>query len=161
MRTLLVLVLCSVAACSSPPSESLPEAAVEPSQHEQLLGLWRIVEIKNLDTGEVQPNNPEHHVYTESHEMIVLAGRDRPKINKSLSDMTVDEVMSQQPIGAALYRYRVEGDKLMRTNIVALSAHYEGLSFETEFKVDGDTLVTSDRHAADGQLRQWTLERVE
>ena len=93
--------------------------------------------------------------------MIVLAGRDRPKINKSLSDMTVDEVMSQQPIGAALYRYRVEDDKLMRTNIVALSAHYEGLSFETEFKVDGDTLVTSDRHAADGQLRQWTMERVE
>lgn len=120
-----------------------------------------MVEIKNLDTGEVQQERNEYHMYTQSHEMIILAGRDRPKINKSIADMTVDEVMSQQPIGAGFYRYAVEGEKLMRTNIVALSAHYEGETFETEFEVDADSLVTRDRHAADGALRQWTMERVE
>jgi hypothetical protein len=157
MRTLLALVLLGVTACTTPTGDT----SVEPSQHQQLLGLWRVVEIENLDTGEVQPANPEHHMYTESHEMIILAGRDRPKINKSISDMSVDEVMSQQPIGAGFYSYRVDGDKLMRTNIIALSAYYEGKTFETEFEVDGDTLVTRDRHAADGDLRQWTMERVE
>lgn len=100
-------------------------------------------------------------MYTRSHEMIVLAGSDRPKINKSLSEMTVDEVMSQQPVGAGLYSYRVDGDKLFRTNITALSAFYEGQTFETEFEIDGNTLVTRDRHVADGQLRQWTMQRVE
>jgi hypothetical protein len=64
------------------------------------LGLWRVTEIQNLDTGEVQAERNEYHMYTASHEMIVLAGKDRPKIEKSIADMTVDEVMSQQPIGA-------------------------------------------------------------
>ncbi len=153
MRMLLLPILCAVAACSSQPSA--------PSPHEQLVGLWRVVEIKNLDADEVQPDRNEYHMYTESHEMIILAGRDRPKINKSIADMTVDEVMSQQPIGAGFYSYRVDGDKLMRTNVVALSAHYEGQTFETEFTIDGDKLITRDRHAADGALRQWTMERME
>ena len=158
MRKRLAFVLLFVAGCSGPATEPVAPA---PSQPEQLLGLWRVVEIKNLDTDAVQPVRNEYHMYTESHEMIILAGRDRPKINKSIADMTVDEVMSQQPIGAGFYSYRVYGEKLMRTNIVALSAHYEGQTFETEFEVDGDTLVTRDRHAADGALRQWTMERVE
>lgn len=147
------------AACSAPPPET-PMAA-EPSQLEQLQGLWRVVEIKNLDSGDVQADRAEYHMYTASHEMIILAGRDRPKIDKSLADMTAEEVMSQQPIGAGFYSYRLEGGKLLRTSIVALSAHYEGETFETEFEVDKDKLITRDRHAADGALRQWTMERVE
>lgn len=161
MRKFLALVLLCAAACSGPPAESPAAAAAEPSQHEQLLGLWRVTLVTNLDTDEVQPDRAEYHMYTAAHEMIILAGKDRPKIDKSIADMTVDEVMSQQPIGAGLYSYRLEGGKLMRTNIVALSAHYEGETFETEFELDGDRLVTRDRHAADGALRQWTMERVE
>ena len=159
MQKLFVVGLLCFVACSTPPPEP---ATAEPSLHEQLLGLWRVVEVKNLDTGAVQPDSRnEYHMYTASHEMIVLAGKDRPKIDKSIADMTVDEVMSQQPIGAGFYSYRVEEGKLLRTNIVALSAHYEGQTFETEYEIDGDTLVTRDRHAADGALRQWTMERVE
>ena len=163
MRKLPAILILALVACSAPTEAPPAEAAAaaEPTQHEQLLGLWRVLEIKNLDTDTVQPQNREFHMYTESHEMIILAGNDRPKINKSLSDMTVDEVMSQQPIGAGFYRYEVQGDKLLRTNVVALSAHYEGNTFETEFEVNGDTLISRDRHSADGQLRQWTMERVE
>jgi len=160
MRKFLALVFLCLAACSGPPAESSAAVGAQP-EHERLLGLWRVTQITNLDTGEVQADHNEYHMYTASHEMIILAGRDRPKINKSIADMTVDEVMSQQPVGAGFYGYKVEGEKLMRTNIVALSAHYEGQTFETEFEVDGDTLVTRDRHAADGALRQWTMERVE
>lgn len=157
MRILMCLVVGVACACLTAPVETTPPL----SQHEQLLGLWRVVEVQNLDTGEVPPLIPEHHIYTQSHEMIVLAGSDRPKINKSISGMTVEEVMSQQPVGAALYSYRVDGDKLLRTNVTALSAFYEGQTFETEFEIDGNSLVTRDRHAADGQLRQWTMQRVE
>jgi hypothetical protein len=120
-----------------------------------------VLEIKNLDSGQVQPKNREFHMYTASHEMIILAGANRPKLQKSLSDMTAEEVMGQQPIGAGFYAYKVEGGKLLRTNVVALSAYYEGRSNETEFEVKGDTLITRDRHSADGQLRQWTMKRVE
>ena len=90
-------------------------ALAEDSAHERLLGLWEVLEIKNLDTGKVQPKNREFHMYTESHEMIILAGHNRKKINKSLSDMTAEEVMSQQPVGAGFYKYEVKGDHLIRT----------------------------------------------
>lgn len=136
-------------------------AEAEPPAHADLLGLWEVLEIKNLTTGKVQPKNREFHMFTESHEMIILAGHDRKKINKSLSDMSADEVMSQQPIGAGFYHYKVDGNHLIRTNKAALSAYYEGKTFKTEFKIDGDTLVTTDSHSADGHVRQWTMRRVE
>jgi len=161
MRTLVVLGVFALVGCAGTPPTPVAEAVAEPTAHEQLQGLWRVLEIKNLDTGEVQPMHREFHMYTASHEMIILTGEDRPKLDKSLSDMTADEVMSQQPIGAGFYRYEVRGDKLERTNVAALSAYYEGKTFETEFEVTAETLVTRDRHSADGQLRQWTMERVE
>jgi hypothetical protein len=136
-------------------------AAAEPSPADGLPGLWEVVEIKNLTTGKVQPMNREYHVFTASHEMIILAGNDRKKIEKSLSDMTPEEAMTQQPIGAGFYEYRVEGDELVRVARVTLSAYYEGREVHTEFEIDGDRLVTRDRHSADGQLRQWTMKRVE
>ena len=136
-------------------------AAAEPSSADELLGLWEVVEIKNITTGKVQPMNREFHMFTASHEMIILAGNDRKKIKKSLSDMTPKEVMTQQPIGAGFYKYRVEGDELVRVAQVTLSAFYEGREVHTEFEIDGDTLVTRDSHSADGQLRQWTMRRVE
>jgi hypothetical protein len=145
LRSIAVLsLLAALAAAAAPPEPK------EGSPHQQLLGLWEVLEIKNLDSGQVQPKNREFHMYTASHEMIILAGANRPKLQKSLSDMTAEEVMGQQPIGAGFYAY-----------VVALSAYYEGRSNETEFEVKGDTLITRDRHSADGQLRQWTMKRVE
>ena len=55
---------------------------------------------------------------------IILAADNRKKIKKSLSAMTPDEVMTQQPIGAGFYAYRVEGDVLLRVAQVTLSAYY-------------------------------------
>ena len=149
LRTSLILLVFSIAALA------------EPHPAPGLLGLWEVLEIKNLATGKVQPKNPEFHMFSESHEMIILAGSDRKKIKKSLSDMSPDEVMTQQPIGAGFYHYRVEGDHLIRVAKVTLSAFYEGREIHTEFELDGDTLITRDSHSADGQRRQWTMRRVE
>ncbi len=136
-------------------------APAEPPADGQLLGLWEVLEIKDLTADKVQPQRREFHMFTASHEMIILAAEGRKKLAKSLSDMTADEVMSQQPIGAGFYKYRVEGDHLVRTNVVALSAFYEGRTVQTEFRIDGDTLVTTDSHSADGHVRRWTMRRVE
>ncbi len=45
-----------------------------------LKGLWEVISITNLSTGKVQPKNPEYHMYTATHEMIILTGKDREKI---------------------------------------------------------------------------------
>ncbi len=127
----------------------------------RLSGLWEVTSVRNLTKGELQPLRREFHLFSDKHQMIILAGENRPKLPKSLSDMTPEEFQSQQPIGAGFYSYQVEGEKIVRTNIVALSAHYEGLSFIGEVEVVADTLVLRDRHSADGDLREWTMRRVE
>ena len=100
-------------------------------------------------------------MYTETHEMIILTGKDRKIIKKSLSDMTAEEVMSQQPIGAGFYKYRIEGGELIRTAVLTLSAFYVGRTVHTEFDLDGDSLTIRDSHSADGQRREWKMRRVE
>jgi len=136
-------------------------SAAGPAPANPLLGLWEVQSVTNLVTGKVQPSVREFHMYTPSHEMIILAKADRPRIKKSLSDMTAAEVMTQQPIGAGFYEYRIEGHTLIRTAKIALSAYYEGRKVNTEFEVDGDTLTIRDNHSADGQRREWKMRRVE
>ena len=124
-------------------------------------GLWEVTSVQNLTKGEVQPHRREFHIFSETHQMVILAGDDRPKLSKSLSDMTPEEFQTQQPIGAGLYRYELDGENIVRTNVMALSAYYEGRSFPGELEVSGDMLVLRDRHSADGDEREWTMRRVE
>lgn len=124
-------------------------------------GLWEVTSVRNLTKGEDQPHRREYHQFGDTHQMVILAGADRPKLTKSLSDMTPEEFQSQQPLGAGLYRYEWDGErKVVRTNIVALSAYYEGRSFPGELVLSGDTLVLRDSHSADGDEREWTMRRV-
>lgn len=123
-------------------------------------GLWEVTSVKNLSTGEVQPHRREYHLFGATHQMVVLAGANRPKLAKSLSDMTADEFLTQQPIGAGLYRYEAADGRITRTNVVALSAYYEGGTFPGEIELNGDTLVLRDSHSADGHEREWTMRRV-
>jgi len=149
LRTALILLAFSLSALAEPPAAS------------DLVGLWEVVEIRDLTADKVEPKRREFHMFTESHEMIILAADNRKKIKKSLSDMTPDEVMTQQPIGAGFYAYRIEGDVLVRVAQIALSAYYEGREVRTHFELKGDTLITRDDHPADGHMRQWTMRRVE
>ena len=158
MRLMLPLLIASFVAA---PLAAEPAAHKESEQHAQLQGLWQVEEIKNLATGKTQPLSREFHNFTKGHHMVMHAAPGRPVINKSLSDMTVDEIMSQQPVGAGFYSYSVKGGELTRTAKVTLSAYYEGKSFHTKFKVTGDKLTLEDNHSADGQLRRWTLKRIE
>ncbi len=123
-------------------------------------GLWEVTSVKNLTTGEMQPHRREYHLFGETHQMVVLAGENRPKLAKSLSDMTSEEFLTQQPIGAGLYRYEAAGGRITRTNVAALSAYYEGGTFPGEIELSGDTLVLRDSHSADGHEREWTMRRV-
>lgn len=153
-KTHLPLILLALAAA---PSAVLAQDSV----HERLMGLWEVTEVKDLTTGEVEPLSRQFHVFTKTHEMIVLAGADRPKLEKSLSEMSAEEMATQQPIGAGFYEYTIEDGVMTRTAKLALSAFYEGRVVKTEFEISGDRLITRDRHVADGHLRQWTMRRVE
>lgn len=155
-RSLAVVALSALALISCGAADE-PAAASEAG----IQGLWEVTSVRNLAKGEDQPHRREYHQFGDTHQMVILAGEDRPKLTKSLSDMTPDEFQSQQPLGAGLYRYEWDGEKkVVRTNIVALSAYYEGRSFPGELVLSGDTLVLRDSHSADGDEREWTMRRV-
>ncbi len=134
------------------------EAAAE--ERPSVDGLWEVVSVKNVAKDVIQPHRREFHMFQDGHQMVILAGEERPKLEKSLSDMNAEEFMSQQPIGAGYYKYVVDGNKITRTNVVALSAYYEDRSFEGEVEIGPDTLVLRDSHSADGDLREWSMRRV-
>ena len=134
--------------------------ACAPAPGPGIEGLWEVTSVRNVTKGQDQPHRREYHQFTDTHQMVIVAGADRPKLAKSLSDMTAEEFQTQQPIGAGLYRYEWNGRAVVRTNIVALSAHYEGQSFPGELELDGDTLTLRDSHSADGDEREWTMRRV-
>ncbi len=131
------------------------------AEEQELTGLWEVTSVRNLTKGEDQPHRREFHLFGGAHQMVVLAGEGRPKLDKSFSDMTPEEILSQQPVGAGFYRYEAVDGKIVRTNIAALSAYYEGRSFAGEYEVVGNTLLFRDSHSADGDERQWTMRRVE
>ena len=137
-----------------------PAGGSEVSASSSIIGLWEVTSIRNLTKGVDQPPRREFHMFGNTHQMVILAGEDRPKLSKSLSDMTPEEFDSQQPIGAGLYRYELDGNRIVRINVVALSAYYEGRTFPGELRVSGDTLVLRDSHSADGDEREWTMRRV-
>ncbi len=150
----IALSVAALIACGGAPE---PAAAPEPG----IQGLWEVTSVRNLTKGEDQPHRREYHQFGDTHQTVILAGEDRPKLTKSLSDMTPEEFQSQQPLGAGLYRYEWDGEKeVVRTNIVALSAYYEGRSFPGQLELSGDTLVLRDSHSADGDEREWTMRRV-
>ena len=140
-------------------SEDTAKEAV--SETNELTGLWEVTSVRNLTKGEDQPHRREFHLFGRTHQMVVLAGEGRPMLEKSFSDMTPEEILSQQPVGAGFYRYEAANGEIMRTNIMALSAYYEGRSFPGAYEVSGDTLVFRDSHSADGNEREWTMRRVE
>lgn len=131
------------------------------SSRSELEGLWEVTSIQNLTKGEEQPVHREFHLFGRTHQMVILGGKGRPKLDKSLSDMTPEEMISQQPIGAGFYRYEAKDGEILRTNLVALSAYYEDKSFPGEYEINADTLVLRDSHSADGNEREWTMRRVD
>ncbi len=155
----LVAGLC-VGAVATAYLDSAASKATVPERN-QIEGLWEVTSVRNLTKGVDQPLRREHHLFSKSHQMVVLAGAGRPRLDRSFSDMTPEEIMSQQPVGAGFYRYTVSGSKIERTNILALSAYYEDRTFPGEITVEGDTLVLRDRRSADGDEREWTMRRVE
>lgn len=146
---------------SGPAEEPVVDRSQTRSDAGGIQGLWEVTSVQNLTKGEEQPLRREYYLFGESHHMVVLAGEGRPKLDKSFSEMSPEEIMSQQPVGAGFYRYTVSGTKLERTNVLALSAYYEDRTFPGEVRVQGDTLVMRDSHSADGDEREWTMRRVE
>ena len=159
-RILLPAAFVAVAAVAAVAGFSYGRASTWSESH-GIEGVWQVTSVRNLTRGEVQPRRREFHLFGKTHQMVVLAGEGRPKLTKSLSDMTPEEFQSQQPIGAGFYRYELEGGKITRTNIAALSAHYEGRTFPGEIEFAGDTLVLRDSHSADGDEREWHMRRVQ
>lgn len=96
-----------------------------------------------------------------AHQMVILPGEGRPKLSQSLTDTSLEEFQGQYPIGAGLDRFELGGEKIVRTNVAALSANYQGGALIGALGLSVDVLALRDSHSADGPKREWTMRRVE
>ncbi len=133
----------------------------ESGTRSELEGVWKVVRIENLDTGEKSDPGNTHYVVTKRHIMTVGGKDDRPVVEKNFADMSPDEILSQLPAGGGFMEYEIVDGKIHRTTQFALSEFFEGNLIVTEFEVSEGRLLFRDDHHADGQLREWHMVRVE
>ena len=126
-----------------------------------LVGVWRIEKVVDLETNETSTGFISHYVITPSYLMSIGGAPDRPSIPKNFDMMDCQEIMTQLPAGGAFMKYRVEGNKIIRTTIFAMSAYYHGKTFETQFELVEERLVFRDDHITDEHVREWHMVRVE
>lgn len=157
LLTISLMFIVFLNACHVAPRNSEKETVCQ----NPLQGVWRVVEQRDVTAGTTAMSRPSYQIFTDKYQMVLSGAKDRPKIKKSFKDMTAAEIQSQLPVGAGFLSYRIEGNRIIRKTLIALSAYYEGQEYETEFKLDGDRLVLRDNHLADGHIHEWILERVE
>ncbi len=126
-----------------------------------LQGVWKVIEIRNLDTEELTPAENSHYMITSEYIMTIGGKKDRPVVKKNFQNMTYQEIMSQLPAGGGFQKYEIVDKKIHRTTVFALSEYFEGKLIITEFEVDEQQLIFRDDHHADGQMREWVMRRLE
>ncbi len=76
-----------------------------------LKGVWKLVETRDLDTGDVEPGENFHYMISERY-IMALGGKDeRPIVKKNFAQMTPDEILSQLPAGGGLWSTRSSTEK--------------------------------------------------
>lgn len=106
-------------------------------------GAWEQVSVKNLKTGEMQqqPTPPMHVVYRDGHYVQFAAAANRAKGNTPRSEMTKEQLIERYNLQGQYGTYRVAGNKLTRRTISAASPNNEGRESETDFRIEGDTMI--------------------
>jgi hypothetical protein len=114
-------------------------------QRDRVAGPWEQVEAKNLTTGVTTPpaNPPLHLIYSNGHFVQFTAAAGRSKTQTPREQMTREQLLERYEMQGQYGTYRIEGNKLIRRAVSAANPTNEGVEIVSEFRIDGDTLVTT------------------
>jgi hypothetical protein len=108
-------------------------------------GPWEQIEAKILTTGITPPppNPPLHLIYSNGHFVQFTAAAGRSKTQTPREQMTREQLLERYEMQGQYGTYRIEGNKLIRRAISAANPTNEGVEVASEFRIEGDTLITT------------------
>jgi len=124
-------------------------------------GAWERVSVKNIKTGEVQPEPtpPLHLVMSDGHYVQFSAAANRKKGNTPREQMTKEQLVERYNLQGQYGTYRVAGNKLTRKIVSAASPDNEGRETTSDFRIEGDAMITSST-GADGATSETRYRRL-
>jgi hypothetical protein len=110
-----------------------------------IAGPWEQIEAKILTTGITTPppNPPLHLIYSDGHFVQFTAAAGRSKTQTPREQMTREQLLERYDMQGQYGTYRIEGNKLIRRAISAANPTNEGVEVSSEFRIEGDTLITT------------------
>ena len=126
-------------------SVGLVSSGAQGQGRDPVAGPWEQIEAKNLTTGAATPsaNPPLHVIYSNGYFVQFTAAAGRAKTQTPREKMTREELLDRYQMQGQYGRYRIEGNKLIRTAISAANPTNEGVEIVSEFRIEGDTLITT------------------
>jgi hypothetical protein len=115
-----------------------------------IAGAWEGIGGKNLTTGAaIQPLTPALHViYSNGQYVQFAAGANRPKVDTPVANLSEKDLRERyRGVQGQYGTYVVQGNKLTRKTVSAAAPINEGREIPNEFKIEGDTLIITNKNA--------------
>ena len=127
----------------------LSSVVVSAQSKDPVAGSWELAAQKNLTTGAAQTsqNPPLRVIYANGYDIQFTAQADRKKIDKPTAELTKDEMVDRLRMQGQSGTYRLEGPKLIKKVVTAAAPSNEGREFTSDFRIEGDMLVTTSENA--------------
>ena len=124
-------------------------------------GAWERISVKNLKTGEMQPQStpPLHMLLSDGHFVQFAAAANRAKGNTPREQMTKEQLVERYNLQGQYGTYRVTGNKLTRKIVSAASPDNEGRESTADFRIEGDLMILTST-GADGATTETRQRRL-
>jgi hypothetical protein len=135
----------------------LAHAGIAGAQSLPLTGAWERISLRDSAGTILQPPAPAAFAIYSANgyfsQTAIPTGR--PTIDKSLTDMTKEELLARfQGVSASHGTYTVSGNRLTRKSLTNITPTLEGAELIQVFRIAGDTLIlTSPNPASRGEAR--------
>ena len=129
----------------------LASASAAAAQSSPLTGAWQRVSLRDSAGNITQPPAPTAFaIYSANGYFSQIAiPTGRPSVDKSLTDMTREELVAHfQGVSAFRGTYVISGDRLTRKSLSHINPALEGTDLVQLFRLVGDTLVLSAANPA-------------
>lgn len=127
----------------------LSSVVVSAQAKDPVAGAWELAAQKDVTTGAAQtlPNPSLRVIYTNGYYIQFTAEAGRTKTEKPRLELTKDEMADRLRMQGQSGTYHVEGTRLIKKALTAASPANEGREFTSDFRIEGDMLITTSVNA--------------
>jgi hypothetical protein len=124
-------------------------------------GVWEQIPGRNVTSGETQRLEapPLRIIFSDGYFVQFRAAANRAKIQVPREQMTKEQLLERYNIQGQYGTYRISAGRLVRKTLVAADPNNEGREGASDFRVERDVLIISNRNAQ-GQTLEGHYKRL-